>query len=91
VGRVGNPERAGRVWGGMKLSRVLFLVFSFVCCMGILLSPSLAHSALWRVMDLICCKLTGRGPAAGFFPLLALLCHISLGDDGFDLLRELNK
>jgi len=54
VGRVGNAERAGRVWGGMKLSRVLFLVFSFVYCMGVLLPPSLAHSAPWRAMDLLC-------------------------------------
>jgi len=41
--------------GDMNLpARVLFLFFSFVCCMGVLLPPNPAHSAPWRAWDLIC-------------------------------------
>jgi len=59
--------------------------------MGVLLPPSLAHSAPWRATDLICCSCPAEGRQLAFFPLFALFSHISLGDDGFDLLRELNK
>jgi len=58
MGSCGKRGEGGKSVGrGNRLpARVLFLFFSFVCCMGVLLPPSLAHSAPWRAEDLICCS-----------------------------------
>jgi len=55
-GSCGKHGEGGKSVERDKLSRVLFLFFSFVCFMGVLLPPSLAHSAPWRVTDLLCCS-----------------------------------
>jgi len=56
-GLCGRPGEDGRSVGRAKLSaRLLFFLLSLVFCMGALLPPSLAHSALWRVTDLLCCS-----------------------------------
>jgi len=93
VGRVGNTERAGRVWGGITncLPAGSFLVFSFVLLYGGTPAPESCAQRNVEGDGSLLLQLTGRGPAAGLFPLLAFFGHISLGDDGFDLLRELNK
>jgi len=54
-GKRGEGEKS--VGRDNKLSaRVLFLFFLLCLLYGVLLPPSLAHSAPWREMDLICCS-----------------------------------
>jgi len=43
--------------GGLNCLLACFsFFFPFVYCMGVLLPPSLAHSAPWRTTDPVCCS-----------------------------------
>jgi len=71
-----------------KLFFSLFL--SFLVCKGVLLAPSLAHNALWRVTDFICLSgpiEDGRWPSSP----LSFLGHISLWDERRCLEMKINK
>jgi len=85
VDSVGNQEGTGRVWGGLKLLLACFS--SFLCLLyGGTPAPEFLRTAHRRIPFVAADR-----PRAGSRPFLVLLCHISLGDDSFDLLRELNK
>jgi len=86
-GLCGKHGEGGKSAGRVKLFSLAFS-FSFPYCMGVLLPPSLALGGR-RISYVIADRL--RAGSWLSFPLSALLCHISLGDDGLDLSRELNK
>jgi len=92
VDSVGIQEETGRVWGGLNCCSLAFPSPFFCLLYGGTPAP---ESCAQRTMegDGSFFVVADRPRAGGWplFPLLALFCHISLGDDGFDLLRELNK
>jgi len=55
-GLYGKLGEDGKSVGRVNLLPACFSFSPFLCCMGVLLPPSLAHSAPWRVTDPLCCS-----------------------------------
>jgi len=77
---VENQERTGGVWGGLNCLLTCFSFFSFLLLYGVPLPLSLAHFGGCWISNVVADR--PRAGSRPLFTLLALLCQISLRDDG---------